>query len=64
MTGNKPDEIIRTPMLWSTDKYAGFSTVFPWESTNSNYAQYNVATESSDPNSLLSLIPKFNPASK
>lgn len=55
MTGNKPDELIRTPMLWSTDKYAGFSTVFPWESTNSNYAQYNVATESSDPNSLLSL---------
>ena len=55
MTGNKPDELIRTPMLWSTDKYAGFSTVFPWESTNSNYAQYNVATESSDPDSLLSL---------
>ncbi len=55
MTGNKPDELIRTPMLWSTEKYAGFSSVFPWESTNSNYAQYNVATETSDPNSLLSL---------
>ena len=54
MTGNKPDEQIRTPMLWSADRYAGFSTVYPWESTISNYAQINVATESADPNSLLS----------
>ena len=55
MTGNKPDEKIRTPMLWSADKYAGFSSISPWESTNSNYEQFNVASESSDPNSLLSL---------
>lgn len=55
MTGNKPDEQIRTPMLWSSEKYGGFSTVFPWESTISNYVQTNVATESSDPNSLLAL---------
>jgi glycosidase len=55
MTGNKPDEKIRTPMLWSTDKYAGFSTVLPWEPTNSNYEQFNVVTENTDPNSLLSL---------
>jgi alpha-amylase len=55
MIGNKPDERIRTPMLWSADRYAGFSTVIPWEPTNSNYAQTNVATETTDPNSLLSL---------
>jgi alpha-amylase len=55
MTGNKPDENIRTPMLWTADKYAGFSTVYPWESTISNDQQINVATESADPNSLLSL---------
>jgi glycosidase len=55
MTGNKPDEQIRTPMLWSSEKYAGFSTVYPWESTISTYAQTNVTSESSDPNSLLSL---------
>jgi glycosidase len=54
MTGDKPDEFIRTPMLWSSEKYAGFSTVYPWESTISNYKQFNVATEASDPNSLLS----------
>lgn len=55
MTGSKPDENIRTPMLWSADKYAGFSSISPWESTNSNYEQLNVANESSDPSSLLSL---------
>jgi alpha-amylase len=54
MTGNKPGERIHTPMLWSVDKYAGFSTVIPWESINCNYVQNNVATEINDPNSLLS----------
>lgn len=55
MTGNKPDEQIRTPMLWTSDKYAGFSTVYPWEATIRNYEQINVAAETGDPNSLLSL---------
>jgi glycosidase len=55
MTGNKPDEHIRTPMQWSSEKYAGFTTVIPWEPTNTNYDQYNVATEREDPNSLLSM---------
>lgn len=55
MTGNKPDENIRTPMLWSADKYAGFSTVFPWESYNSNFKEINVSTEADDPTSILSL---------
>jgi len=55
MTGNKPDERIRTPMLWSTDRYAGFSTIIPWEATNTDYKKYNVNSESNDPNSLLSI---------
>ncbi len=55
MTGNKPDPQIRTPMLWSADRYAGFSTVLPWEATNSNFKEYNVATETGDPQSLLTL---------
>lgn len=29
MTGNKPDEKLRTPMQWSSDKYADFSSKFP-----------------------------------
>ncbi len=55
MTGQKPDENIRTPMLWSPDKYAGFSTVLPWEPVNCNYEEFNVETENEDPNSLLNL---------
>jgi glycosidase len=42
-------------MQWSSEKYAGFTTVIPWEPTNTNYDQYNVATEREDPNSLLSM---------
>ncbi len=55
MTGNKPDPLIRAPMQWSADRYAGFSTVLPWESTNTNYKQTNITSQTADPNSLLSL---------
>lgn len=55
MTGSKPDENIRTPMLWSVANNAGFSTTLPWEDINKNYQQFNVAAEASDPDSLLSL---------
>jgi alpha-amylase len=55
MVGAKPDENIRTPMLWSADKYAGFSAISPWESVNSDFEQFNVETESTDPDSLLSV---------
>ena len=55
MTGFKPDERIRTPMQWTADEKAGFTTGYPWESLSINYADYNVAGQTSDPNSLLSL---------
>lgn len=55
MTGSKPDEKIRTPLAWSgEDSKAGFTTGYPWESINRNYAQVNIATQSADPGSLLS----------
>lgn len=54
MTGAKPDEKIRTPMQWSAEKSAGFSTTFPWESINSDYTEKNVALQTADPNSLFS----------
>lgn len=53
MKGSKPDESIRTPMQWSTGNYAGFSTVNPWMSLNSNYSSYNVQLMQADTNSLL-----------
>jgi alpha-amylase len=55
MTGNKPDEMIRTPMQWSDAANAGFSSGAPWEAVNSGFEQLNVAAQDGDPDSLLSL---------
>jgi glycosidase len=55
MTGVKPDENIRTPMQWSTEEYAGFSTAFPWRSVNREYRDgVNVTAQQADPSSLWS----------
>ena len=54
MQGEKPDEDIRLPMQWSTDANAGFTTGTPWRTPATSYPLFNVATESKDPNSLLS----------
>ena len=55
MTGKKPDEKIRTPMQWSAEESSGFTTGIPWESLNSNSSTTNVAVETYDSQSLLSL---------
>jgi alpha-amylase len=54
MTGFKPDERIRTPMQWTTDEKAGFTTGYPWQRLSLSYADHTVADETADPNSLLS----------
>jgi glycosidase len=54
MTGEKPDEMIRTPMQWSAENNAGFTAGAPWESVNGDYQEKNVAIQSEDPSSLLS----------
>jgi alpha-amylase len=55
MTGAKPDERIRTPMRWdASSPAAGFSSHEPWEALSDDPASLNVATESADPESLLS----------
>jgi glycosidase len=53
MTGQKPDEWIRTPMQWTADEHAGFTTGRPWEPVNGGYETVNVAVELADPHSLL-----------
>ena len=53
MTGQKPDEMIRTPMQWTDGEHAGFTTGCPWEPVNAGYQAVNVAAESADPRSLL-----------
>lgn len=55
MTGNKPDERIRTPMQWSGDASGGFTDGAPWEALNADAAEVNVAGQDADPASLLNL---------
>ena len=48
----------RTPVQWSGEKHAGFSTVEPWYLVNSNYKEINVEAEEKDPNSVLNFYKK------
>ena len=48
----------RTPVQWSSEKYAGFSTVEPWYLVNSNYKEINVDAEEKDQNSVLNFYKK------
>ena len=43
----------RTPMQWTNDRYAGFTTGVPWFYVNGNYKQINVQAEDKNPDSLL-----------
>lgn len=45
----------RTPMQWSADKNAGFTTGTPWLPIASDYQTNNVATQRDEPYSILSL---------
>ena len=45
----------RTPMQWSADKNAGFSTGEPWLPIARDYAEVNVESERQEPSSLLTL---------
>ncbi|MDD5368240.1 MAG: alpha-amylase family glycosyl hydrolase [Anaerolineaceae bacterium] len=53
MLGQKPDPEIRTPMQWTADKNAGFTSGTPWEAGNPDYQQKSVAVMDGDPASLL-----------
>lgn len=53
MTGVKPDERLRTPMQWTGEPKAGFTTDIPWAALNNDYQTRNVADQSDDPDSLL-----------
>ena len=53
MVGQKPDEMIRTPMQWSSASNGGFTSGTPWESLQGDWRSKNVASQSGDPRSLL-----------
>lgn len=54
MTGDKPDERLRTPMQW-TRSAAGFTTAKPWESLQPDSLTANVAAQDHAAHSLLTL---------
>lgn len=49
----------RTPMQWSGEKNAGFSSAVPWFFVNENYKQINVQAQEEDPDSLLNFYRKL-----
>jgi glycosidase len=55
MTGDKPDERLRTPMQWSRDPGVGFTTGKAWEVLQPDSLTANVAVQDADPQSLLNL---------
>src|SRR5882762_7278336 len=54
MTGDKPDERLRTPMQWS-ESSRGFTSGKPWEALQPDTLTANVAAEDRRANSLLNL---------
>ena len=56
MTGQKPDERIRTPMQWTSDgATGGFTSGKPWEALQKDTPTVNVGAQDADPGSLLNL---------
>jgi glycosidase len=54
MTGDKPDERLRTPMQWTAGA-SGFTSGRPWEALQADTLTTNVARESADSGSLLNV---------
>ena len=48
----------RTPVQWSDEENAGFTTGTPWFSVNDNYKEINVARQERDPDSILNFYRK------
>lgn len=46
---------VRTPMQWSADEYAGFSSTEPWLPVSDDYFTNNVDLDTKNPDSLYSL---------
>ena len=48
----------RTPVQWSAEENAGFTTGKPWFYVNENFKEVNVAAQEEDPNSVLNFYRK------
>lgn len=49
----------RTPMQWSSEPHAGFTTATPWLALNPNYKEINVAEQEAREDSVLSYYKKL-----
>ena len=49
---------VRTPVQWSAEENAGFTTGTPWFYINENYVDVNVAAQESDEDSVLNFYRK------
>ena len=54
-SGTKPDEDIRRPLQWDSSENAGFSEGQPWRPPYEDFGERNIAAQTDDPDSLLSL---------
>lgn len=52
MTGSKPDEDIRTPLQWTAEPHAGFTSGTPWRAVKNDYLNKNIAAQKRDHQSL------------
>ncbi|MBN2258222.1 MAG: hypothetical protein JW704_10410 [Anaerolineaceae bacterium] len=52
MSGQKPDEMIRTPMQWTDGQACGFGQSLTWEDPNSDCDSVNVSIQQPDADSL------------
>lgn len=59
MTGDKPDEQLRTPMQWMGAAGAGFTRGTPWEPLQRDWPATNVVAQEGDSVSLLSTYRRF-----
>ena len=59
MTGDKPDEMLRTPMQWTGGAGGGFTRGTPWEPLQKDAGVVNVAAQQSDSGSLLTMYKRL-----
>jgi alpha-amylase len=55
MTGDKPDERLRTPMQWTREPHGGFTRGTPWEALQPDSLTTTVQAQEDDAGSLLNL---------
>jgi glycosidase len=59
MTGDKPDENLRTPMQWENSRTGGFTSGKPWRAVQPDIARKNLATQRKDDDSMFNLYRKL-----